>query len=436
MVEITDVCSTSLAEKAGLCAGDILISINGNEINDVLDYRFYLTEESIVINYMREGVEMSARITKGEYEDIGLEFETPLMDKKHSCSNQCIFCFIDQLPKGMRKTLYFKDDDSRLSFLHGNYVTLTNMTDEDISRIIKMHISPVNVSVHTTNPQLRVSMMKNKRAGEVLSYLDTLCDAGIKLHAQIVLCKGINDGHELERTLLDMQRYYPALESLSVVPSGLTKYREGLYPLSDFTKEDAINVINSVDRVANDTKTKFGTRIFYCADEFYIKAGLDIPGMEYYEEYMQIENGVGMIRSMLDEFDLELAYIDEYSPADVKREISIATGVASYPYISGIAKKLTEYCPKLKIHVYEIVNHFFGESITVSGLLTGVDMYEQLKDKTLGSELLIPENTLKADEDKFLCDMSVEELSSKLGVRIVSSPNDGAELLRIILGVK
>jgi len=435
MVEITGIEHGSYAQKAGLCENDILVSINDNEINDILDYRFYLTERELRIVYNRDGEEKCVRISKGEYDDIGLDFKTPLMDEKHSCKNKCIFCFIDQLPKGMRKTLYFKDDDSRLSFLHGNYITLTNMTDSDIDRIIKMHISPVNVSVHTTNPELRVKMMKNKRAGDVLKYLGRLADANIKLHAQIVLCKGINDGTELERSLRDLMEYYPSLESLSVVPSGLTKHREGLYPLEEFTCEDAREVIGIVDTIASFAKEKYGTRLFYCADEFYIKAGFDIPDADYYEEYMQIENGVGMIRSTLDEFFCELDFIDEFSPENIRREVSIATGVASYPYISEIARALERKCPALKVHVYEIINRFFGESITVSGLLTGKDMLEQLTDKELGEELLIPENTLKADEDMFLCNMTPSELSQKLGVKVRASSNDGAELLRAILGV-
>ncbi len=436
MVEITCVEPKSLASKAGILSGDILISINGNEINDVLDYHFYLADENIVLRLKNDSLEYEAVILKEQYEDIGLSFKTPLMDKKHSCKNKCIFCFIDQLPKGMRETLYFKDDDSRLSFLHGNYVTLTNMTEADIERIIKMHISPINVSVHTTNPALRVKMMNNKHAGEVLSYLDRLASAGIKLHAQIVLCKGINDRRELQRTLVDMEKLYPSLESLSVVPSGLTKYRDGLYPLSEFTREDAREIIRIVDEAANKAKEKHGTRIFYCADEFYIKAEYDIPTKEYYEEYMQIENGVGMLRSLIDEFREELSYISDYNPNKIKREVSVATGVASYPYISMLAGELERACPNLKIHVYKIINSFFGETITVSGLLTGVDMLSQLKGKTLGEELLIPENTLKADEDIFLCNMTVSELSRKLGVKVTASKNDGAELLCALLGIK
>ena len=436
MVEIISVEHNSIAHTLGIKSGDVLVSINGNEINDVLDYRFYLTEKDVSLRIDRRGEILDLSFTKDEYADIGLEFSTPLMDQKHSCKNKCIFCFIDQLPKGMRETLYFKDDDSRLSFLHGNYVTLTNMTESDIDRIIRMHISPVNVSVHTTNPELRVMMMKNKHAGEVLKYLRKLADANIKLHAQIVLCKGINDGKELERTLSDLMSYYPSLESLSVVPSGLTKFRDGLYPLSEFTVEDARQTIALVDRFGDIMLKQHGTRLFYCADEFYIKADMPIPDDGYYEEYMQIENGVGMIRSLLNEFSSELEYIDEYHPEDICREVSVATGVASYPFISYIAKQLEMRCPGLKCHVYRIVNHYFGESITVSGLLTGRDMYEQLSGQRLGSELLIPENTLKADSDLFLCNMSVVELSEKLGVKVTVSPNDGAALISNILGVR
>lgn len=435
MVKIACVLKNSRADRAGIFENDILLSINGNEISDVLDYRFYLAEENLDIVVLRDGKKVNFSIKKGEYDDIGLEFETALMDTKHSCKNKCIFCFIDQLPKGMRESLYFKDDDSRLSFLHGNYITMTNLSMSDVERIVKMRISPVNISVHTTNPELRVKMMKNKNAGEVLKYLDILAEGGIKIHAQIVLCRSVNDGAELERSLYDMMKYYPSLESLSVVPSGLTKYREGLYELSDFTPEESLEIIKTIDRIADEAKEKYGTRLFFAADEFYIKAGLDIPSADYYEEYMQIENGVGMIRSLVDEFLSELEYIDEYSPEKIEREVSIATGVASYPYISQLAKILESKCSKLKVHVYEIKNHFFGESITVSGLLTGKDISHQLKGNQLGDELLISENTLKADQDVFLCDMTLSELCGILGVKVTPTANDGAALLSAILGI-
>lgn len=435
MVEITFVEQGSYAYKCGIKQGDILVSINNNEICDVLDYRFYLTESKLDIMLLRSDKHVNVKITKPQYDDIGLDFKTPLMDEKHSCKNKCIFCFIDQLPDGLRKTLYFKDDDSRLSFLHGNYITLTNMTEHDIDRIIKMHISPVNISVHTTNPELRVKMMKNKHAGEVLSYIDRLASADIKLHAQIVLCKGVNDGDELSRSLRDLMKYYPSLESLSVVPAGLTKFREGLYPLSPFTKEESEAVINTVDSIATEAKKLYGTRLFYCADEFYLKAERDIPDADYYEDYLQIENGVGMIRSLIDEFEFEFGYLAEYPVNDIKREVSVATGVASYPYIRSICERVASECHGLICHVYEIKNEFFGESITVSGLLTGVDISNQLNGKELGEELLIPKNALKADEDIFLCDMSLQTLSKKLGVKVTPCINDGVELLRAILGI-
>ena len=300
MVTITDVLPKSRAAKAGIQAGDILLSINGHEIRDVLDYRFYLTERDVTLSIHRGPELIEARIHKQEYDDIGLDFETPLMDKKHSCENKCVFCFIDQLPKGMRKTLYFKDDDSRLSFLHGHYITLTNLQARDIQRIIDMHISPVNVSVHTTNPELRVKMMKNKRSGEVLSYLKMLADAGITLCCQIVLCKGLNDGEELKRTMRDLAALAPAMESTSVVPAGLTKFRDGLYPLEPFTREECREVIETITAFGDECKEALGSRLFFPSDEFYLTAELPLPEDDFYEGYMQIENGVGMLTDMRD----------------------------------------------------------------------------------------------------------------------------------------
>ena len=306
MVKITSVEQGSRAEKCGILAGDVLLSINKNSINDVLDYRFYLTERRVELLLQRNGEEYSALITKGEYDDIGLEFETPLMDKKHSCTNKCIFCFIDQNPEGLRESLYFKDDDSRLSFIHGNYVTLTNMSQADVDRIIKMRMSPINISVHTTNPELRVKMMKNKHSGEVLKYLNDFASAGLTMCGQIVLCRGVNDGEELMRSLTDLAALYPAMSSVAVVPAGLTKFREKLYPLTDFTAEEAGEIIDMINSVGEAHKDKHGTRLFYAADEFYLKAGREIPDAEYYEEYSQLENGVGMLRSCFDEFGMAL----------------------------------------------------------------------------------------------------------------------------------
>lgn len=434
MVKIVGVEKHSLASKNGIREGDALIAINGNEINDVLDYRFYLTEKKIEISLVRGEKEFSVKIRKDTYDDIGLDFETPLMDKKQSCKNKCIFCFIDQLPKGMRDTLYFKDDDSRLSFLHGNYITLTNLYDKDIERIIKMRFSPINVSVHTTNPELRVEMMKNKRAGDVLSYLDRLAEADIKMHGQIVLCRGINDGRELDRTMNDLSRLFPALESMSVVPAGLTDFRDGLYPLTPFSPEECAAVIAQIDGFAEKFKKEHGTRLFFAGDEFYVKAGLDIPNEDYYEDYKQIENGVGMLRSLRTEFDFELLEMKKYGEKpDRPTHVSIATGYAAYPYISDMCAQLCKLFPELEISVYAIKNNFFGEHITVAGLLTGKDLYEQLKDKELGERLIIPANALRYDRDLFLCGMSVDELSEKLNVEIIPNENDGYSLIFAIL---
>ncbi len=436
MVKIEYVEKNSRADRAGVKKDDILISINGREINDVLDYRFFLAERDVTLSLIRGGEELSVNIHKSQYDDIGLDFETPLMDKKHSCENKCIFCFIDQLPRGMRKTLYFKDDDSRLSFLHGNYITLTNLHDKDIDRIIEMHISPVNISVHTTNPSLRVKMMHNKRAGEVLSYIKRLSDAGISLCGQIVLCKGINDGAELERSLRDLSEFFPAMQSVSIVPAGLTKYREKLYPLEGFSRDEAAAVIDTVNSFGDKMMAEHGIRMFYCADELYLKAKRALPSESYYDGYPQIENGVGMITSTLTEFYDELDYIDEYI-ADVKlpRTVSIATGVAAYDTVAAMARALEEKVDKLKINVYKITNKFFGESITVAGLLTGKDISEQLQEKELGEVLYFPENALRADGDLFLDDMSPEELGKRLGVEAKPAHNDGAEFIKDILGV-
>lgn len=437
MVKIVSVDKNSRAEAHGIRGGDNLISINGREISDVLDYRFFLADRTICLKLSRDGVKFEVTIIKKQYDDIGLEFETPLMDKKHSCENKCIFCFIDQLPRGMRKTLYFKDDDSRLSFLHGNYITLTNLHDKDIDRIIEMHISPVNVSVHTTNPELRVKMMHNKRAGEVLSYMKKLADAGISLCGQIVLCKGINDGEELDRSMRDLSALFPAMQSVSIVPAGLTRYREKLYPLECFSKEESAKVIEQVDGFARELEAKIGSRMFFCSDEFYLKAELPLPEEDYYEGYPQIENGVGMITSLVTEFYGELGYLEEYlTNYNSPRHISIATGVAAYDTVKKMAVELEARVEGLQVEVYKIINYFFGETITVSGLLTGKDIAEQLEGKELGELLLFPENALRAGEDIFLDDMTPDDLSKRLGVAVAPSRNSGEGFICDVLGVK
>ncbi len=435
MVKITSVERGSRAARHGVREGDILISVDKNEIRDVLDYRFYLASSKIELLLSREGEEYSVVIKKGEYDDIGLDFETPLMDKKQTCKNGCIFCFIDQNPEGLRESLYFKDDDSRLSFIHGNYITLTNMTDEDVKRIIKMRFSPINVSIHTTNPELRVKMMKNKRSGEVLKYLDDFKNAGISICGQIVLCRGINDGNELLRSLNDLAKYYPQMSSVAIVPAGLTKFRDKLYPLTDFTPEEAGAVIDMIDAAGEEHKKAHGTRLFYAADEFYLKAKRPIPNADYYEDYPQLENGVGMIRSFSDEAEMGASDLVEFlSGFEGERRITVATGVASYPFISSLCEKLTAICPSLRVNVKKIINNFFGESITVSGLLTGKDIADQLSGVALGDELLIPENSLRHGEELFLCGMTVSELSEKLGVPVRPSGSDGYEFVEAVLG--
>ncbi len=436
MVKITGLERGSYAARAGVAEGDTLISINGNEINDVLDYRFYLTEREIKLILEGTAGEYEVTVKKGEYDDIGLDFETPLMDKKHTCKNGCIFCFIDQNPEGLRDTLYFKDDDSRLSFLHGNYVTLTNMNDADVARIIKMRISPINVSIHTTNPELRVRMMKNKRSGEVLRYLDDFKNAGLNMCGQIVLCRGVNDGEELRRTLRDLSEYYPSLTSVSIVPAGLTAYRKGLYPLSDFTREEAREIIRLVNSFGDRCIERYGTRMFYVADELYLKAGYEIPYAEYYEDYPQIENGVGLLRSFADEFDEAMEDVEGLaSYAQGGRRVTVATGVAAYPMLSDFAARVMSRSDAVKINVRKIVNNFFGESITVAGLLTGKDISAQLCGEELGDELLVPRAALRHGEEIFLCGMTLSELSDKLGVPVRAIDADGYAFAEAVFGV-
>lgn len=436
MVKITGVEERSYAKKAGIMPGDILHSINGNEICDVLDYRFYLTESVISLELENNDGKYSVTIKKREYDDIGLEFETPLMDEKHSCRNKCIFCFIDQNPKGMRDPIYFKDDDSRLSFIHGNYITLTNMTEKDVARIIKMRISPINVSIHTTNPELRVQMMKNKRSGDVLAYLNDFREAGLSMCGQIVLCRGVNDGDELRRSLADLSQYYPSMSSVAIVPAGLTKHREGLYPLTDFTKEEAGAVIDIIDEFAQAQLEKHGSRQFFAADEFYLKANRALPDTDYYEDYPQIENGVGMLRSFSDEFGMAIEDIAQLiANFEGNRSVTVATGAASYAMLSDFAAKLMSLCDGLTVKVVKIINKFFGESITVSGLLTGKDIYEQLEGIELGDELLIPANALRAGENDFLCGMTFDELSEKLAIKLTAVGSDGYGFAEAVLGV-
>jgi len=435
MVKIIGVERKSLADKNGIKPGDELLTINEKEIDDVLDYRFRLTATKAVMKLRRGDKEYSVTLRKEEDDtDIGLEFETPLMDKKHSCTNKCIFCFIDQNPKGMRDTIYFKDDDSRLSFLHGNYITMTNLSEHEIDRIIEMHISPVNISVHTTNPELRCKMMNNRFAGETLSYLRRFADAGIRICAQIVLCRGINDGAELDRTMNDLVKYLPALDSVSIVPTGLTKHREGLYPLTAFTPEECAAVIKQVTDFGNMCVKGFGTRLFYCADEFYIRAGMKLPDEELYGEFSQIEDGVGMITSFKGEAERALEMVDV--PENFSRKVSVATGYAAYGMIKEICDKAEKTVKGIKVNVIRVTNNFFGESVTVAGLLTGQDIESACQGQDLGDILLFPRNALRADGDRFLDDMTPEELSAHLGVECTYNECDGYSFIDALMGVE
>ena len=435
MVKITEVDRHSLSRKKGIKPGDELVSINGNPVRDVLDYRFYLTDTVVTLELLRGGRTKTVKIKKGEYDDIGLGFETPLMDKKQRCSNKCVFCFIDQNPEGMRESIYFKDDDSRLSFIHGNYVTLTNMTDSDVDRIIKMRMSPINVSIHTTNPELRVRMMGNRFAGDVLSYLSRFRDAELSMCGQIVLCRGINDGDELRRSLADLAGYYPALTSVAVVPAGLTKHREGLYPLSDFTEDEAGAVIDTVEQAAMRHLEEHGTRLFYVADELYLKAKRPIPPAESYEEYPQLENGVGMLRLFSDEYGMAVERISELAiGSGGERTVTVVTAAAAFATVDGMAKRAEQLIPGLHVNVKRIVNRFFGESITVTGLLVGRDILAQLEGEELGDEVIIPANCLRYPEEDFLCGMTLEELRASLGVPVRVSSQDGYGFFFDLLG--
>ncbi len=432
MVTITAVERGSLAEKHGILPKDILISINGHDIRDVLDYRFRLYEEKITLKIHRGPELFDVTIKKSEYGDIGLCFETYLMDKKQTCKNKCVFCFIDQLPRGMRESLYFKDDDSRLSFLMGNYITLTNLTDEDVDRIIEMKTSPINISVHTTDPELRVKMMKNKRAGEVLDYMRRFAEAGISLNCQIVLCKGINDGENLIRSMRDLTKLTPNLLGVSIVPAGTTDHRDGLHPLEPFTAEESAAVIDMVDEFAAGCTKKYGSRLFFCSDEMYLSCGREIPDEDYYEGYPQLENGVGMIRSLKCEFDDELEFLSDYDLTK-PRTVSIATGYAAYDFIRSLAEELMRRVPTLNINVYRIRNDFFGKNITVAGLVIGKDLLSQLDGKPLGDRLIIPSVMLRAEGDMFLDSMTVDKLSKSLGVPIISSERSGTDFVSTIL---
>lgn len=432
-VKIFDVTTGSHADKAGIKKGETLLSINSNEIVDVLDYRFYQVNRKLTLEVEDENKNVrTIEMTKGEYEEIGLEFETYLMDKQHSCRNKCIFCFIDQLPKGMRESLYFKDDDSRLSFLFGNYITLTNITEHEIDRIIKMHISPINVSVHTTNPELRCKMMNNRFAGDTLKYLKRFADAGITLNCQIVSCPGINDGDELVRTLTDLENL--GVNMTAIVPVGLTRYRENLYPLVPYNKETAGQTIDIIEKMGDECVKKHGRRIFFPGDEFYLLAEREIPSPEFYEDFSALEDGIGMIAYLTDDVGWKLEELD--ADESLCHKVTIACGEGVFPYMKRIMSMINEKFPNITINTRAIKNNFFGGGVNVSGLVTGGDLIDQLRDDDLGDRLIIPSSMLRFENDLFLDDVSTDDVERELAVTLVPVNNNGNDLVEAVIAGK
>lgn len=430
---VKEVETGSIAEELGIEAGDILLSINDNVIEDVFDYHYYVNDEELVLLIQKpDGEEWELEIEKDYEEDLGIVFEQGLMDEYRSCHNKCIFCFIDQMPKGMRDTLYFKDDDSRLSFLQGNYITLTNMSDHDIDRIVKYHLEPINISFQTMNPELRCKMLNNRFAGDALKKVDKLYEGGIQMNGQIVLCKGVNDGAELEHSIKEMSKYLPLLQSVSVVPVGLTKYREGLYPLEPFTSEDAKEVIAMIEKWQKVFYEEYGLHFIHAGDEWYLNAGLEVPEEERYDGYLQLENGVGMIRLLKNEF---AEYLASINGDDRVVEVSMATGYAPYECLKELVDDLQEKYPNVKVNLYKIRNDFFGEKITVAGLITGQDLIAQLKGKELGSKLLLPCNMLRDGEEVFLDDITLSDVKESLQVEVDVVKSSGQDLIDAILTV-
>jgi len=429
---VAEVLPGSIAEEMEIVVGDEIVSINGEEIEDIFDYQFLCENEYIEVGIRKEsGEDWILEIDKDEDEDLGIKFENGLMDDYHSCSNKCIFCFIDQMPPGMRKTLYFKDDDARLSFLQGNYVTLTNMSEKDIERIIKYNLSPINISFHTTNPELRCMMLNNRFAGKALEKAKRFYEAGLVMNGQIVLCKGVNDKDELERTISDLYEYLPYLQSVSIVPVGVTKYRDGLYKMDAWEKEDAEYLIDQVEKWQKKAYAQYGLHFVHASDEWYINANRQLPEAERYDGYLQIANGVGTMRSMIDEFEEELDNFKGFK--ENEERVTVVCGELPYAYIKMMADKLMNDHPHKEINVIPVKNRFFGESITVTGLLTGQDIVYALKDINLGNRVLLSENILKADEEIFLDDMTLNEFKEVLQVDVSIVQSNGYDFVDCIL---
>ena len=425
----------SPAHRAGIRVGETLTHVNGKQIVDVLDYKFYTYEPRLEVELLgADGSTRTVKVRKMEGEDLGLDFETYLMDRARSCANNCIFCFVDQMPPGMRKTLYFKDDDARLSFLMGNYITLTNLSDREVQRIIDLRVSPVNISVHTTDRQLRAEMLCHKNAGRGIDIMERLAKANITMNCQIVSCPGINDGAALEKTMRDLAAMHPAVNSVSVVPVGITKFREGLYPLKPYTREQAAAVVDQVETFGKQCKEKLGSTLIWCSDEFYLLAGRSLPEEGYFEEFTQLDNGVGMLRLLRQEFVRALDLMDE-EEMEGAVPFSIATGVSAAPFLEELVALAARKSGMIKGEVYPIINHFFGETITVAGLVTGRDLIDQLRGKPLGQRLLIPANMLRSGERVFLDDVSLDGVERELGVPVIPVAQDGYELLDAMVGV-
>ncbi|MFV0497079.1 MAG: DUF512 domain-containing protein [Candidatus Fimivivens sp.] len=429
-VTISGVEAHSIAQRHGIKSGDVLLKIGDKDIGDVLDYRFYMTAKRLTLSLMRGNAPYNISVKKGEYDDLGLEFETYLMDKQRSCRNNCIFCFIDQNPAGMRESIYFKDDDDRLSFLFGNYITLTNLTDHDVDRILRMHISPINISVHTTDSDLRVKMMGNRFAGSSLQRLYRLCEGNIKINTQLVLCPGFNDGAALERTLSDLDPLVPKIQSIACAPVGLTAYREGLQSLRPFTQEEAAQTIDTIEQYAERWFARHGLRVGYPADEFFLLAKQPIPPAEYYGDFANLENGVGLIANTELEFCSLLPLLE---PDQTPRHISVATGVAAGESIKKLCAKAQEWAPSLKVQVLPIPSRFFGGRITVTGLVTGSDIITELKGRPLGDLLIIPSCMLRREQDKFLDDTTPEDVSKALNIPVKVVQDDGASLAEALV---
>lgn len=428
---IKSIAPGSIAEEMDLVPGDALVEINHQEIQDIFDYQYMIEEEYIELLVRREnGEEWLLEIEKDEDEDLGITFEQGLMDNYKSCTNKCIFCFIDQLPKGMRETMYFKDDDSRLSFLQGNYITLTNMKEKDIDRIIKYNLSPINISVHTTNPELRCEMLNNRFAGKIMAQLQKFYEHGVMMNGQIVLCKNINDGAVLEKSIEDLSQFLPYMESVSVVPMGMTKYRDGLAKVEPFNSEDAKDVIEIIERWQKKLYAEYDSHFIHGGDEWYIMAGLPLPEEERYDGYIQLENGVGMMRLLIEEFHEAL---NQAKPSVRAIKKDIVTGKLSYPYICSLIEDAKEKFPNMDVHVHCIRNDFFGETITVAGLITGQDIIKQLKEKTLSGELLVPVNMLRSGEEVFLDDITLKDIEKALQVKACIIQSSGQDLMDLLL---